>query len=193
MSPRPELQQHVATRCPGASLEPMAGDASTRLFWRERCVDGASRDIMDYGEPFSGETDDVRLTRLFLDAGLPVAELLVVEAELGCLWFEDLGPLTLEQALSDTAQPERLLSDAVRLAARIAGDGSPLLAQSTRSNGPALDEARFEFEMRFFLEHYVEGLRGKQPSVDLHRAFVRHCVDADAAGYQADTHRRHSQ
>jgi aminoglycoside/choline kinase family phosphotransferase len=167
MSPRPELLQHVATSRPGALLEPMAGDASTRRFWRERSVDGESRVIMDYGEPFSGETDDVRLTRLFLDAGLPVAELLAVEAELGCLWFEDLGPLTLEAALAAAEQPERLLSDAVRLAARIADDGSPRLAQSARNDGPALDEARFEFEMRFFVEHYVEGLCGKKASVEL--------------------------
>jgi len=151
----------------------MAGDASTRCFWRERSADGVTRVIMDYGEPFTGETDDVRLTRLFLDAGLPVARLLAVEADLGCLWFEDLGPLTLEQALQDAEQPERLLSDAVRLAARIADEGSPLLAESARNEGPALDQARFEFEMRFFVEHYVEGLRGKHASGELCQGLQR--------------------
>lgn len=167
MRPSPELLQHLREQRPGSVLHPMTGDASTRRFWRERGAHGETRVVMDYGAPFTGETDDVRLTRLFLEAGLPVARLLSVEAGLGCLWFEDLGQLTLEQALREAPRPERLLSDAVRLAVAIAGDGTPVLARSQRKDGPALDDARFEFEMAFFAEHYVEGLRGKQASIEL--------------------------
>lgn len=167
MTPRPELLRHLTTTRPGAVLQPMAGDASTRRFWRERSPDGASRVVMDYGEAFDAETDDVRMTRIFRDAGLPVAELLAIEAGLGCLWFEDLGEVTLEQALGSARHPDVLLSAAVRLAAAIADRGSAALSRSERRSGPALDETRFDFEMRFFVEHYVEGLCGKHGSLEL--------------------------
>ena len=70
-------------------------------------------------------------------------------------------------------------------AAEIANRGTPVLKDSERAEGPALDAERFRFEMDYFLEHYVRGLRGiENPPEELTGAL--HAL-ADRA---ADTPRR---
>lgn len=126
---------------------------------------------MDYGAPFAGEPADVALTRLFLTAGLPVARILEVFPEPGCLFVEDLGPDTLEDVLAKhppkfdgDADPDpvrRSLYDrAVELALWVAERGTPVLAASERAAGPALDFDRFNFEMEFFVTHFVREYLG---------------------------------
>jgi aminoglycoside/choline kinase family phosphotransferase len=153
---------------PGASLDPVAGDASTRRFYRILPPGGPSRILMDYGTPFEGETDDVRLARIFEKAGLPVARIEHVRPAEGCLILEDLGSRTLEDALStlppgESGERERLYGKAIALAIAIATRGTAVLERSDRASGPALDSDRFRFEMDFFLEHYVGGLMGVRP------------------------------
>jgi aminoglycoside/choline kinase family phosphotransferase len=117
---------------------------------------------MDYGAAFQGETDDVRLARIFEKAGLPAAGVFDVLPEAGALVLEDLGDDTLETAL-ERGDPSReaLYRSAVALAAKISSRGTQALARSDRAASPALDEERFMFEMRFFLEHYVGAFLGR--------------------------------
>jgi aminoglycoside/choline kinase family phosphotransferase len=133
---------------------------------------------MDYGRPFTGDTEDMRLNELFRQAGLPVAELLDSCGEAGCLLLEDLGDLSLESALPGA--PE-LLARAVLLAADVARRGTPVLERSTRASGPSLDAERFRFEMDFFIEHYLQGLRGCAAPADELRRELHELADAAAA------------
>lgn len=180
---RHEIRQRVERELPGSAVEPITGDASTRRFYRLRPVRGNPCVIMDYGASFTGETDDIRLARVFLDAGLPVARVLEAWPEEGCLLLEDLGPTTLETALKGAGRDEsrELFERAVRLAADVAERGTPSLARSERAAGPALDSERFRFEMDFFLENYVGWLRGQTASEDLKRE-LHGLADAAAAG-----------
>jgi N-acetylmuramate 1-kinase len=159
---RPELLSALEAIHPDARLETLPGDASTRTFHRLFPAGGGSRIVMDYGRPFEGETDDVRLARIFERASLPVARVLDVLPEAGALVLEDLGDTTLEAALergSPGRGPDRfeLYRASVELAAGIATRGTDALRRSDRASGPALDEERFLFEMNFFLEHFVGG------------------------------------
>jgi aminoglycoside/choline kinase family phosphotransferase len=160
---RPELIAAVDALHPNARVETLPGDASSRRFHRVFLEAGGTCIVMDYGAPFAGETDDVRLARIFERAALPVARVLDVLPDAGAIVLEDLGDLTLERAL-ERAESGRsrsraeLYGGAIDLASRIATRGSQALAQSERAQGPALDEERFRFEMRFFLEHFVVGL-----------------------------------
>lgn len=160
--PRPEIVDHVRARFPDARIESLAGDASSRRFYRVCLPDGDSRVLMDYGAPFEGETDDVRMARIFESAGLPVAHVEEVCGDVGCLVLEDLGHRMLEREMRRIAGPEQatdLLRRAVRLAARVAIDGSPVLRNSARAAGPALDSARFRFEMGFFVDNFAGRLK----------------------------------
>ncbi len=161
--PRRALLGFVESRFPGAALKTLTGDASTRRFHRVLPAEGPTRIVMDYGRPFEGATDDMQLARVFRDAGLPVAAVLEADGPAGCLLLEDLGDLTVESVMRDAgcspARRRELLGEAVSLAVRLAEAGTPVLAGSDRAAGPALDSARFRFEMDFFLEHYARGLK----------------------------------
>lgn len=174
--PRPELGRFLAEAFPRSEVRSIAGDASTRRFCRVRLPDGTSRVVMDYGAPFEGETDDIRLTRLFERAALPVAQVLQIAPEVGCLVLEDLGDCTMETALvdlpgagsshADCPPPRDLREDlyrkAVDLARAVAVRGTQALVSSPRASGPALDGDRLCFEMDFFIEHYVLGFMGRR-------------------------------
>jgi aminoglycoside/choline kinase family phosphotransferase len=162
---RPELSAALEALYAGARLETLPGDASTRRFHRLFPVGGGSRIVMDYGAAFDGDTDDVRLARIFEHAALPVARVLDILPEGGALVLEDLGDTTMEVALSQaesggTPSRPQLYRSALTLAASIATRGTEALQRSPRAGGPALDRDRFTFEMDFFLEHFVDGWLG---------------------------------
>jgi len=168
--PRAAIQAWVELRFPGARLSSLAGDASTRRFFRIRPDGGRSLVLMDYGAPFDGETDDVRLSRIFREADLPVAKIRSVAPDPGCLVLDDLGDLTVERNLHEHPSGGRdRMVQAVDLAAAIAVRGTEALARSTRAAGPSLDQERFRFEMGFFLEHYVRNHLGRSPGQRLVR------------------------
>jgi aminoglycoside/choline kinase family phosphotransferase len=158
----------LGTAYRGARIRPLAGDASTRSFFRLFLPGGGTAVVMDYGAPFDAETDDLVASRIFRDAGLPVARVLDVLPGAGCLVLEDLGDRTLEAEVASLDLPreldraEKLYRRAVDLAAAVAVRGTLALRRSPRAAGPALDEARFRFEMDFFLSHYVKGLWGRE-------------------------------
>jgi aminoglycoside/choline kinase family phosphotransferase len=173
------LATTLAGLFPNARHETLVADASTRRFHRLFLKRGGTRIVMDYGSPFVGETDDVRVARVFEQASLPVARVLHVLPEAGALILEDLGDDTLETALGNATSGGRLTRDelyraAVQLAVEIATRGTEALQRSDRARGPSLDGERFLFEMRFFLEHYVAGFLGRAESVD----GVREAVEA---------------
>jgi aminoglycoside/choline kinase family phosphotransferase len=179
---RTELLADLAAAHPRAELTPMVGDASTRRFFRLRLADGSTRVVMDLGGPWELPPDDLALNRILRGAGLPVPALLEAWPSSGCLLFEDLGDRTLESALSRAtpSERERMYERAVDLAVAIARRGTPVLASSERASGPALDADRFRFEMDFFLEHFVAGLRRLPTPGDL-RAELHALAGAAAA------------
>jgi aminoglycoside/choline kinase family phosphotransferase len=183
---RPELEAALAGLYPGARREPLAADASTRRFHRLFLVGGGTRIVMDYGEPFVSETDDVRLARIFEKAELPVAHVIEVLPRAGALVLEDLGDETLEAALAPASPGggsarNGLYRSAVLMAAEIATRGTEVLAGSERATGPALDEERFLFEMNFFLEHYAGSFLGRpHPSPELRKAVEQLAIETAA-------------
>ena len=163
---RPELDAAIAKLYRNVRWETLAGDASTRRFHRLRLPDASTRIVMDYGAAFAGETDDVRIARLFERASLPVARIFEILPEAGALILEDLGDETLETALGRVASETRPSRDelyrlSVELSVAIATRGTAALAASDRAVGPALDDEKFLFEMRFFLEHFMGGFLGR--------------------------------
>jgi aminoglycoside/choline kinase family phosphotransferase len=167
-------------------ITPIAGDASTRSFYRiqrRKEAGGGSVILMDYGKPFHGDTDDMVLTWLLLEAGLPVPEIVSSHPESGMLVLADAGISCLEEALSgDAATDEALYTQAVTIAAKIAREGTPVLAASSRETSPCLNQKRFRFEMNFFLQHYHCGMLGNLPDGEPYRRLRSELLDiADQA------------
>lgn len=156
---RAEVVDALAARSPGATLTALAGDASTRRFFRWMHPDGTTQIVMDYGAPFRPPSDDQVLTELLAEAGLPVAAIAFTEPDAGFLVVEDLGLYSLEDCVigrvEHAAPLAELYRQAIGWAARLADVGTEALARSARADGPALDAARFRFEMDFFREHYL--------------------------------------
>lgn len=188
---RPELVAWLEESYPRLRWRGLAGDASTRRFWRILFPEQATRIVMDYGAPFEGETDDVRLSRIFHEAGLRVASIDRIAPNPGCLVLEDLGDRTFELALAgaSTTQVEDLYRRAVDCAVAIAERGTRALRRSERAAGPALDSERFRFEMDFFVEHYVRGFRGIDPVDAELVARLRDLADLAAASPRILCHR----
>ncbi|MCH7781160.1 MAG: phosphotransferase, partial [Acidobacteria bacterium] len=158
MTMRAAVQRWVEERVPSATVTELAGDASTRRFYRLAPVSGETSILMDYGVPFSGESDDQKLTTIFMRADLPVPAILDAAPNPGCLRLEDLGERMLEDELetaNEQGETPKLLLEAAELAGRIVQDGSAALSNSDRADAPALDTDRFGFEMEFFLENFV--------------------------------------
>ena len=168
---RGAVRRWLDDRIPGVTVVELAGDASTRSFYRLASISGKTSILMDYGAPFCGESDDQKLTAILKKAGLPVPEILDAAPDPGCLLLEDLGDRTLEDELesaNEQSETPDLLLDAAELAGKIARDGSVALAESPRASGPVLDAERFRFEMEFFLENFIEKhreIRGDQTTL----------------------------
>jgi aminoglycoside/choline kinase family phosphotransferase len=178
---RPETREFARRAWPDAEPEILAGDASTRRFYRLHRGDETAI-LMDYGAPFAGETDDMRMIEILRSAGLPAPRVLEALPNVGCLVLQDLGDRTLESAYAESvADAGDLLSRAVRLAGRVARDGTAALSRSERASSPALDGERFRYEMDFFLEHYVGNLLGRADLKDEARPALYRLADEAAA------------
>lgn len=149
----------------------LAGDASSRRFYRLTLDDERTLVLVDHGAPFEVEPTDVAIASIFRRAGLPVAAVHdVIPA--GALVVEDLGDLTMERAVAERIHPpEAVYARAVELLVRLATRGTDVLETSERASGPALDADRFRFEMDFFVEHWGRGYLGRtDPPAELEPA-----------------------
>ena len=146
---------------------PLSGDASTRRYFRlvER---GATRVIALHPEPFVPEELTFLGVRALLHGwGLSVPEVFEEDGTRGILVLEDLGDRTLQELLKCGDEPRRdqLYREAL--------DQLSLL-QREAARAPhrapcfqiAFDIEKLSWELHYFLKHFVEGLRGRDLSVE---------------------------
>ena len=196
MSPRGEATLPAAVaafleqrRDPGASREevrPLAGDASTRAYFRLVDARGGSRVLALYPERFApDELPYLVVGRLLEGWDLPVPRVLDVDGPRGIVVIEDLGDVSLQQALVSAGESEReaYYREAVGQLARLqrAAAGGPRTAACFSL---AFDVEKLAWELDFFLDHFVCGLRGARPSEEersrLRQAARRLCEEIAA-------------
>jgi len=176
------LAERYGARSSGLEVEPLSGDASTRRYFRLR--DGAATSVLAlYPEPFAAASSPFVVIRgLLAGWGLPVPEILDHDGPRGVLRLEDLGDVTLQEALAGASAAQRLgfYREALTQAAR-------LQREATRNGGHgpcfeiAFDIEKLSWELHYFLKHFVEGLRGAELSVadrsTLSEAIHRLCAE----------------
>jgi hypothetical protein len=165
-----QVLAYLADRQPqlaSAELAALSGDASTRRYFRLRGAAG-SYVLALYPEPFAAdELSYVSVRALFQSYGLPVPATVDVDGARGVVLQEDLGDLTLQEALRGTGDAARdeLYREAVDLLAQL----QLRSAQGDRKAACfriAFDIEKLSWELHYFQKHFLEGLRAAELTVE---------------------------
>ncbi len=157
------VTESIRARHPEARLEiaPLAGDASTRSYWRVRWDEG-SEIVARYPEPFSPESSPfLQVHAVLSDLDIPVPAVLAVDGDLGLIVTQDLGDETLQKVLpAQTEQTRAGLYDS--LLARL-GEFHRRAAEwegQAVCFDVAFDVEKLSWELHYFEKHFLEGQRG---------------------------------
>ncbi len=152
------LTTFLASRGEPTNSRSLTADASSREYFRISWR-GEGAVACVYPEPFNADEQTyLDSSRLFLTAGLPVAEILGQDESLGVIIQEDLGDRILRDEMSgpDVERRSRLRGEAISLIARI--QKATDLAYETKAIASTLkfDTKKLDWELDFFKTHYFE-------------------------------------
>lgn len=150
------LSKFLELRSQKSPLTPVAGDASTREYFRLDW-DGTTAIACVYPEAFVAEEQAyLDVTRLFLSVHLPVAEILDFDAGLGVIVQEDLGDVNLRDRLATLDPParERLLNEAMSLIVQIQAATQAAFDTNSIASRLRFDAKKLGWELNYFKEHY---------------------------------------
>jgi aminoglycoside/choline kinase family phosphotransferase len=142
---------------------PLTPDASTRSYFRVPWKRGTAVAAV-YPEPFDADLHPfLDVTRLFLDAGIPVPEIYGVDGHRGLIIQEDLGNQQLSRfyEAGTVEECEEFKEKAINLIARIQKATDRAWETNSIASRLAFDEPKLSWELNFFREHYFGSLRGE--------------------------------
>ena len=151
-----------------AEVSEMAGDASTRRYYRIRMAPGSpllSLVMMHYPDdiPSGEELPFVNVHRYLRLARVPVPEIYLAAPEAKLLFLEDAGDTLLEGALGAAGIGGDVLSlyeRCVEILVRIQWDGTRALDGNAIPARLSFDVKKFAEEIDFFFEHAVREYGG---------------------------------
>jgi len=167
-------------------VEQLTPDASTREYFRI-AWNGKSAIACVYPEPFvAAEQSYLDVTSLFLNNGLPVAQLYDFNESLGVIIQEDLGDAILRDVLESAGRDRReeMIDDAIGLIARIQLATADAFRVDSIASRLKFDVKKLLWELNFFREHYFETLKGRPLSDDdnhaLDKEFLELCRELES-------------
>ena len=150
-----------------AKVSELAGDASTRRYYRVRNAPGAplpSVVVMRYPDEASpeGELPFLNVHRYLTAAGVPVPAVLRADPGANLLFLEDAGDTMLENAARDLGARGclPLYEQCVEILVRIQSEGTRALDGKAIPARLSFDVAKFASEIDFFFVHAVRGYGG---------------------------------
>ncbi len=146
-------------------VEPLAGDASARSYWRVRGSGGPR--VLCFDRNFIGsapETYPFLVVYRLLRGRVPVPEVLAMDPDRGLFLLEDLGDDLLESLIPDMTGngAKEAYAACVETLCEIQatrGEGGPF--------GLAFDAEKLMYEFNFFIEHGLRGYFGVADGDDL--------------------------
>jgi N-acetylmuramate 1-kinase len=147
----------------GVPITPLTPDASSRSYFRVPWKRGTAVAAV-YPDPFDADVHPyLDVTRLFLDAGIPVPEIYAIDGEQGIIVQEDLGDEQLFRFFETATEEEceEYKEKAINLIARIQKATERAQETNSISSRLAFDEPKLSWELNFFREHYFGSLRGE--------------------------------
>ncbi|HXV62167.1 MAG TPA: phosphotransferase [Vicinamibacteria bacterium] len=163
-----ERLKALVERLAASEVRQLAGDASTRLYYRVRLDDDQTRIIAVLPEPF--EPDQLP----FLDT-LALLQTLTIRVPRvyesmgpdGILVLEDLGDRLLQNEVTHRrADKRQLYAEAIDLLTKLQIGARDLSPRSHLALRIAFDDRKFREELSFFRTHFLEGLRGARLDVE---------------------------
>ena len=154
----------------GIRVSEIAGDASTRRFYRART--GRKRAVLIvHPEPIAPGGSLFSNHRVLASIGAPVPRILAADPSLGLVLTEDLGDVTLQLYLLNMQDARERLEKALSLYAEACDillllhrKGQRALRPGDFATGNALDCDRFLFELDHFHRHFILGHRKMTPA-----------------------------
>lgn len=150
-------------------VEKLAGDASFRRYFRV-CSAGRSYVLMDAPPAHEDVRPFLAVRDWFEQAGLRVSRLVAADIGLGFLLLEDFGDVTWAAYRRAGGEMQPLFTDAIRQL-RLLQDSSPGL------DLPRFDLPRMQRECDLYLDWYLPGVAGVEPTAGERTAF--HAALAD--------------
>ena len=150
-----------------STIEQLTPDASTREYFRIEWKEHTAIACV-YPEPFiADEQSYLDVTKLFLAADLPVAEIYDFDEKLGIILQEDFGDTILRDVLlkSDEKVRENYLNHTISMIAKIQAATPLAFAQNSIASRLAFDFEKLSWELDFFTTHYFESFK-KDPLND---------------------------
>jgi aminoglycoside/choline kinase family phosphotransferase len=150
-----------------AETSELAGDASTRRYYRVRTGSGApipSVVVMRYPDevPPEGELPFLNVHRYLTAAGVPVPAVYRSDPRANLLFLEDAGDTMLEDAVRDHGATRclSLYEQCVEILVRIQSEGTRALDGKAISLRLSFDVPKFTEEIDFFFQHAVREYGG---------------------------------
>ena len=147
-------------------IVPLTPDASTRVYFRAPWKRGTAVAAV-YPEPFDEAVQPyLDVTRLFIECKLPVPEVYEVDGARGIIMQEDLGDNQLCKVLENANDEEReaLIEESIEIIARIQAATEKAFERDSIASRLAFDEAKLDWELNFFFEHYFGSYRKEELS-----------------------------
>ncbi|HQZ83196.1 MAG TPA: phosphotransferase [Pyrinomonadaceae bacterium] len=141
-----------------SDVKVLSADASTREYFRIEWF-GQTAVACVYPEAFNEQEHAyVDVTKLFLRAELPVAELYAVDGELGVIVQEDLGDNVLREYLKKQGadRASRSIDEAIALIVKIQLATPLAFEMASIASRLSFDEEKLLWELDFFKTHYFE-------------------------------------
>lgn len=158
---RQRLETFLHYRRQPSVIGELTPDASTREYYRIGWNDSTAIACV-YPEPFvAAEQSYLDVTRLFLAAGLPVAEIYDFDENLGVIVQEDFGDTILRDVLlkAEADVRESYLEKSIAMIAKIQAATPIAFEQNSIASRLAFDFEKLSWELDFFKTHYFETLR----------------------------------
>ena len=133
----------------------LTGDASSRSYFRIQGDGGLSLILMKMPEPFQvTEFPYLQNYELFRSAGVPLAEIYLLQPERGIVFLQDLGDFTFYELFSCWNEQTRLRYFLRSLNYLHQIENLPPV------DGAAFNVEKFLWELNYFRKYFLEGLRG---------------------------------
>jgi len=165
---RLRLEQFLSARHEPIDIDQLTPDASTREYFRVGWS-GAKAIACVYPDAFVvAEQSYLDVTKLFLECGLPVAEVLDHDEKLGVIVLEDLGDSILREEISeaDPESREDLINNAITLIPSIQAVTKAAYDMKSIASRLKFDEEKLLWELDFFKTHYFTTYRSEPLSAD---------------------------